>query len=68
VTIVRDVPVFGRHDQHGHCEVVYDDVRVPVTNILGEEGAGFTLVQAAWGRDGSTTACAPWAPPSEHRP
>lgn len=33
VTVVRDIPVFGRHDQHGHCEVVYDDVRVPVSNI-----------------------------------
>lgn len=49
VTVVRDVPVFGRHDQHGHCEVVYDDVRVPVTNVLGEEGAGFALAQARLG-------------------
>jgi acyl-CoA dehydrogenase len=49
VTIVRDVPVFGRHDQHGHCQVVYDDVRVPVINILGEEGAGFALAQAGLG-------------------
>ncbi|GAA1653463.1 acyl-CoA dehydrogenase [Mycolicibacterium murale] len=49
VTIARDVPVFGRHDQHGHCEVVYDNVRVPVTNILGEEGAGFAVAQARLG-------------------
>jgi acyl-CoA dehydrogenase len=49
VTVVRDVPVFGRHDQHGHCEVVYDDVRVPASNILGEEGAGFALAQARLG-------------------
>jgi acyl-CoA dehydrogenase len=49
VTVVRDVPVFGRYDQHGHCEVVYDDVRVPVTNVLGEEGAGFALAQARLG-------------------
>jgi acyl-CoA dehydrogenase len=49
VTIARDVPVFGRYDQHGHCEVVYDDVRVPVTNVLGEEGAGFALAQARLG-------------------
>ena len=49
VTIVRDVPVFGRHDQHGHCEVSYDDVRVPVSNILGEEGAGFAVAQARLG-------------------
>ena len=49
VTIVRDVPVFGRHDQHGHCEVTYTDVRVPVTNILGEERAGFAVAQARLG-------------------
>ncbi|MBS9375206.1 acyl-CoA dehydrogenase family protein [Rhodococcus sp. B50] len=49
VTVVRDVPVFGRYDQHGHCEVVYDDVRVPVENILGEEGAGFAVAQARLG-------------------
>lgn len=49
VEIVRDVPVFGRHDQHGHCEVVYRDVRVPVGNLLGEEGSGFALAQARLG-------------------
>ena len=49
VTVVRDVPVFGRYDQHGHCEVVYDDVRVPVANILGQEGAGFAIAQARLG-------------------
>src|SRR5690606_35850281 len=46
VTIVRDVPVFGRHDQHGHCEVRFDDVRVPVSFLLGREGDGFAQAQA----------------------
>ncbi|MDQ1103687.1 acyl-CoA dehydrogenase family protein [Nocardioides zeae] len=49
VEIVRDLPVFGRHDQHGHCEVLLRDVRVPVTSVLGEEGAGFALAQARLG-------------------
>lgn len=49
VTIVRDVPVFGRHDQHGHCEVAFENVRVPVSNVLGEEGSGFALAQARLG-------------------
>ncbi|WP_129976825.1 acyl-CoA dehydrogenase family protein [Rhodococcus sp. Q1] len=49
VTIVRDLPVFGRHDQHGHCEVVYDDVRVSAENLLGEEGGGFAMAQARLG-------------------
>ncbi len=45
VAFVRDVPVFGRNDQHGHCEVVHDDVRVSVTHLLGEEGAGFAMAR-----------------------
>ncbi|MGA8211793.1 MAG: acyl-CoA dehydrogenase family protein [Nocardioidaceae bacterium] len=49
VTIVRDLPVFGRHDQHGHCEVLFDDVRVPVDNLLAEPGSGFALAQARLG-------------------
>lgn len=49
VTIVRDVPVFGRHDQHGHCEVRFDDVRVPVSFLLGREGDGFAQAQARLG-------------------
>jgi acyl-CoA dehydrogenase len=49
VTIVRDVPVFGRHDQHGHCEVLLEDVRVPASYLLGEEGGGFAMAQARLG-------------------
>ncbi len=49
VTVVRDVPVFGRHDQHGHVEVVYENVRVPVEYLLGEEGAGFAMAQTRLG-------------------
>ncbi len=49
VTVVRDLPVFGHHDQHGHAEVRFDDVRVPVTNVVGEEGGGFAAAQARLG-------------------
>ncbi len=49
VTIVRDLPVFGHHDQHGHAEVRFDDVRVPVANVIGEEGGGFAAAQARLG-------------------
>ncbi|WP_370246469.1 acyl-CoA dehydrogenase family protein [Nocardioides sp.] len=49
VRIERSLPVFGRQDQHGHCEVSFTDVRVPVSNILGEEGGGFAAAQARLG-------------------
>ncbi|OPX05137.1 acyl-CoA dehydrogenase family protein [Mycobacterium sp. AT1] len=49
VTIVRSLPVFGWQDQHGHAEVVFDNVRVPVGNLLGEEGGGFAIAQARLG-------------------
>ncbi len=49
VTVVRDLPVFGHHDQHGHAEVRFDGVRVPVSNVVGEEGGGFAAAQARLG-------------------
>ena len=49
VTLVRDLTVFGYSDQHGHGEFRFEDVRVPVTNLLGEEGSGFAIAQARLG-------------------
>ena len=49
VIVERDLPVFGHHDQHGHGEVRFDRVRVPVTNVVGEEGGGFAAAQARLG-------------------
>jgi len=49
VRVVRDLPVFGHHDQHGHAVVEFTDVRVPVTNVVGEEGGGFAAAQARLG-------------------
>jgi len=46
---VRTLSVFGYDEGHGHCEVIYDNVRVPVSNLLGEEGGGFLIAQARLG-------------------
>lgn len=49
ITIGRTPHVFGYDHAGGHPEVVYHDVRVPVDNLLGEEGGGFAISQARLG-------------------
>jgi acyl-CoA dehydrogenase len=47
--MLRSLPVFDHIGDGGHAEVQYNDVRVPVTNRLGEESSGFAIAQARLG-------------------
>ncbi len=49
ITVHRNLEVFGFTDREGHAEVTFTDVRVPVSNLLGEEGGGFAIAQARLG-------------------
>jgi len=49
VNIIRNLPVYGFVDRESHCEIDFAEVRVPVCNLLGEEGGGFAIAQARLG-------------------
>jgi acyl-CoA dehydrogenase len=49
ITIVRNPPVMHHVAPEGHCEILFENVRVPAANLLGEEGSGFALAQARLG-------------------
>ncbi len=49
LTVVRDLPKFGYHDHDGHVELVFDEVTVPESHLLGQQGGGFAIGQARLG-------------------
>jgi acyl-CoA dehydrogenase len=52
VNVLRDIPVMGgAHSagDKGHAEILYEDVRVPASHLIGREGDGFVLAQKRLG-------------------
>nr|MDQ2959714.1 acyl-CoA dehydrogenase [Candidatus Dormibacteraeota bacterium] len=49
ISVVRQLEVFGFDDPGAHCEVAFDEVRVPAGNLVGERGAAFAMAQARLG-------------------
>ena len=49
IEVIRNIPVMHHISVEGHCEIVFRDVRVPASNLLGEEGSGFAMAQARLG-------------------
>lgn len=51
VTVLRGMEVFGYddHSHGGHADVLFEDVRVPASNLIGTEGDGFAIAQARLG-------------------
>jgi len=60
-TLVRNIPVMGEggEDYASHAEVKYDRCRVPLSNLLGHEGAGFAIAQERLG-PGRIHHCMRW--------
>lgn len=57
--VVRAVPVMGSGGVGGHCEIRFEDCRVPLVNLLGQRGKGFKLAQARLG-PGRIQHCMRW--------
>ena len=49
VKVLRNISIMQHQSPEGHCEIVFSNACVPVSNLLGQEGAGFAMAQARLG-------------------
>ncbi|MEN3792521.1 acyl-CoA dehydrogenase family protein [Fulvimarina sp. MAC3] len=57
--IVRRIPIMGPEEHGGHCELEFENFRIPHSDILGEEGRGIKVVQTRLG-PARLTHCMRW--------
>jgi acyl-CoA dehydrogenase len=57
--IVRRIPIMGPEEHGGHCELVFDGLRIPAGNVILEEGRGLKVVQTRLG-PARLTHCMRW--------
>jgi acyl-CoA dehydrogenase len=57
--MVQEIPVLGSHGPGGHCELKFEDVRVPESMVLGRVGEGFRWSQERLG-PARLTHCMRW--------
>jgi len=60
INIIRDIPMMGLHDFGGHCEIQYENLRLPASALLGKEGEGFGMAQVRLG-PARLTHCMRWS-------
>lgn len=58
-TMIQEIDVLGSHGPGGHCELKFENVRVPSENLLGKVGEGFRLSQLRLG-PARLTHCMRW--------
>jgi Acyl-CoA dehydrogenases len=57
--MVREIEIMGSHGMGGHCELIFENVKIPKENVLGKIGQGFRLSQVRLG-PARLTHCMRW--------
>jgi acyl-CoA dehydrogenase len=58
VKVVRNISVMHHHSHESHCEIVFENVRVPAATCWAGRAMALPWRRRGWGRGASTIACA----------